>query len=317
MSRQALRYDGLWWRQFAYLGCVYGPEWWKRYSPPVIGAIIFALVRRNRNAAIIHMERILGDVGRRRAWLGALQMFANFAHCFTETMEFYGPLPRPVRIDPPTEDPLAAAMAAGRGAVVLTAHFGNWDIAAKTLCGYGRPISIVMAREANVTTAEYLREARERAGVRVIYSDTSVFASLNMIRALRQNEIVALQLDRVVGKTRSIPLFGVNANFPAGPFVLARVAGAPLIPVFIPRLGIRHYAIRLGHPLIVPRERSDLQAIDQAMRTVLTEFEDLVREFPTQWFQFSQFWPAPGDRHESLEADGMEREREPVRRRKA
>ena len=36
---RALRFDGLWWRKFAYLGSVYGPEWWKRYSPPWIAAI--------------------------------------------------------------------------------------------------------------------------------------------------------------------------------------------------------------------------------------------------------------------------------------
>src|SRR5512140_243480 len=58
--RHNLRYDGLWWRKFAYLGCVYGPEWWKRYSPPVFAAIIFALVGRNRRGATVNMRRILG-----------------------------------------------------------------------------------------------------------------------------------------------------------------------------------------------------------------------------------------------------------------
>jgi hypothetical protein len=49
----ALRFDGLWWRRFARLGSVYGPEWWKRASPPVIAAILFALVGRNRRGAEI------------------------------------------------------------------------------------------------------------------------------------------------------------------------------------------------------------------------------------------------------------------------
>jgi len=294
---QNLRFDGLWWRQFAYLGCVYGPEWWKRYSPPAIGAIIFTLVGRNRRGAIANFERVLAPAGRGEAARAALRMFANFACCFTETMEFYGPRPRPIRVDPPIVNPIAAALTAGRGVVILTAHFGNWDIAAKTLGAYGRPINIVMARESNVTTQEYLRRAREQTGVRVIYSDTSVFSSLNMIRALRQNEIVALQLDRVTGKTRAIPFFGAPAAFPAGPFILARLAGTPLIPVFIPRVGTRHYAIRLGQPLSVPRERGETAALDHAMRSVVAEFEQVVREFPTQWFQFLPFWPpsAAGD----------------------
>jgi len=293
---QNLRFDGLWWRKFAYLGCVYGPEWWKRYSPPAIAAIIFALVGRNRRGAIANMERILdgGSAGAARA---ALQMFVQFAHCMTETMEFYGPRPQPIRLDQPLRDDLVMALRDGRGAVVVTGHFGNWDVAAKTLREYGRPINVVMAREVNATTHEYVRAARERAGVRVIYSDTSVFSSLNMIRALQRNEIVAIQLDRALGAggARMVPFFGAPAPFPSGPFVLARLARAPLIPVFIPRLGTRHYAIRVCGRFQVTREARDARVLDRTMADVVGTFEAVVRKFPRQWFQFTRFWPAQGD----------------------
>ena len=294
--RQNLRFDGLWWRKFAYLGCVYGPEWWKRYSPPAIAAIIFALVARNRRGAIANMERILGDRGD-SATRAALQMFAQFAHCMTETMEFYGPHPQPIRLDEPLRDDLALALREGHGAVVVTGHFGNWDIAAKTLREYGRPINVVMAREVNATTHDYVRAARERAGVRVLYSDTSVFSSLNMIRALQRNEIVAIQLDRALGAggTRMVPFFGAPAPFPSGPFVLARLARAPLIPVFIPRLGTRHYAIRVCGSFQLTHEARDARALDRIMADVVGTFEAVVREFPRQWFQFAPFWPTHGD----------------------
>ena len=290
--RQNLRFDGLWWRKFASLGCVYGPEWWKRYSPPVIASIIFSLVGRNRRGAVANMERILGRSGR-GATLAALQMFAQFAHCLTETMEYYGPRPRPINLDEPLRDDLAVALREGHGAVVVTGHFGNWDIAAKTLHEYGRPINVVMAREVNASTHEYVRQARERVGVRVIYSDTSVFSSLNMIRALQRNEVVAIQLDRALGAggTRLVPFFGAPAPFPSGPFVLARLARAPLIPVFIPRLGTRHYAIRVCGRFQLAREARDNRALDRVMADVVRTFEAVVREFPYQWFQFAPFWP--------------------------
>jgi lauroyl/myristoyl acyltransferase len=314
---QNLRFDGLWWRKFAYLGCVYGPEWWKRYSPPVISSIIFSLVGGNRRGAIANMGYILDRSGM-NATLAALQMFAQFAHCFTETMEYYGPRPRPIQLDDPQRDDLAAALRDGRGAVVVTGHFGNWDIAAKRLHEYGRPINVVMAREVNATTHEYVRQARERVGVRVIYSDTSVFSSLNMIRALQRNEVVAIQLDRPLGAggTRLIPFFGAPAPFPSGPFVLARLARAPLIPVFIPRLGTRHYAIRVCGRFQLAREARDNRALDRVMTDVVCAFEAMVREFPRQWFQFTPFWPARG----AVGAPGLEvtgeqpRERMRVRR---
>jgi KDO2-lipid IV(A) lauroyltransferase len=253
--------------------------------------MMFLLVGMNRRGAIANMTRIVGTTHRTEAALAALAMYAEFARCMTETMEYYGPSPQTIRVDLPERDGVVDALREGRGVVIVTGHFGNWDIAAKTLREHGRPINMVMAREGNFSTNQYVRSAREQAGVRVIYSDTSVFSSLNMIRALRRNEIVALQLDRSLGAvgTRLVPFFGAPASFPSGPFILARAAGAPLIPVFIPRLGTRHYAIHIGDRFSVPQET---RALVRVMAEVVHSFEEIVRAFPTQWFQFAPFWPA-------------------------
>ena len=113
--RAALRFDGLWWRKLAWLGCVYGPEWWRRGSPPVIAFIIFLLVGpesagRDRESGASARGRV-GDGARAQR----LRMFATFARCFTETTEFYGPRPRRVRIDEPERNYVAEALERGRG----------------------------------------------------------------------------------------------------------------------------------------------------------------------------------------------------------
>lgn len=290
---QSLRFDGLWWRKCVYMGSVYGPDWIKRLSPPVFAAIIFMLVRRVRQGTIDNMDHLLGQHGRWHVRMASLRTCAEFARCMAETMEQYGPHPRPVRVDLHERDLLAEALQEGRGAILLTGHLGNWDMAANRLSGYGRPISVVMAREANTTTHEYVRQVRAQAGLRIIYSDASVFSSLNVIHALRQNDIVAIQLDRPLGagRTRLVPFFGVPAAFPSGPFVLARISGAPLIPVFVPRVGPRHYTIRLGGKFTLAGETRDSPAQDRVMEEVIRVFEQIVREHPTQWFQFTPFWP--------------------------
>jgi KDO2-lipid IV(A) lauroyltransferase len=313
--RAAFRFDGAFWRRFAYLGCVYGPEWWKRYSPGPIAAIIFALVGSNRRGAIANLHVVLGDCSRRQAAWSALKAFAAFGHCFTESTEYYSPRRKPVRFDVPPEDSVAAALRRGRGAVIVTAHLGNWDIAAKGLLEYGTPVNIVMAREVNASIGEYARRIKEGAGVRVIYSDTSVFSSFNMIRALRNNEIVAIQLDRPLGAggVRRVPFFGRAALFPSGPFVLARLAGAPVISVFAPRVGFRHYAVRIGEPHEVAKDPHDTGALDRVMAAVVGELEAGVRAYPTQWFQFTPFW----DEHSFGTADEAARAEPSMEQRRA
>src|SRR5207244_1213661 len=98
--RATLRFDGAAWRRFAELGCVYGPEWWKRGSPPVIAAIIFAIARAQRAAVLANQRQVRGPVRGPRGWLRerwhAYRVFAEFARSVTEAMEQWGPRPRPV-----------------------------------------------------------------------------------------------------------------------------------------------------------------------------------------------------------------------------
>jgi KDO2-lipid IV(A) lauroyltransferase len=290
--RAAARFDGLWWRKFARLGCVYGPEWWKRGSPPVFALIIFLLVGRNRRGAIENQQRALGGVPRWRAVLAAYRVFATFARCFTETMEYYGPRPRPFRIDEPARNHVAEALERGRGVILATAHVGNWDISGRALHGTGRPVHLVMAREQNETTQEYARRSREQVGVRVIFSDSSVFSAFNMIRTLRQNEILAIQIDRSNGdaalSAKAVEFFGEQAFFQEGPFHLARLSSAPVVPVVTLRRGIRHYEVVLGEPLWVSREIPGDS--ERALRDAAGFFERTIREHPQQWFQFAPFW---------------------------
>jgi lauroyl/myristoyl acyltransferase len=289
----ALRFDGLLWRKLARLGCVYGPEWWKRASPPLVALAIFLLVRRNREGAIENQARVLSDgAGRWRSVVAGYRSFAAFARCMTETMEYYGPRPRPFRIDEPQRNHVAEALERGRGVILATAHVGNWDVSGRALRATGRPVHMVMAREPNETTQEYARRSRERVGVQVIFSDSSVFSAFNMIRALRHNEILAIQIDRGTSEpnspSRQVEFFGANATFQAGAFHLARLSGAPVVPVVTLRRGLRHYEIVLGEPLYVSRDRAG--DAERALGDAVRFFERTIREHPEQWFQFAPFW---------------------------
>ncbi|MET0152897.1 MAG: lysophospholipid acyltransferase family protein [Candidatus Binatia bacterium] len=291
--RAALRFDGLWWRKLARLGSVYGPEWWKRASPPVIALIIFLAVGRNRRSTIENQARVRPGAPRWSVVTGAFRAFACFARCMAETMEYYGPRPKPFRIDEPAPNHVAGALERGRGVILATAHVGNWDVSGRALHGTGRPVHLVMGREPNETTQEYSRRAREQAGMHVIFSDSSVFSAFNMIRALRQNEILAIQIDRGNGEPNSsvkrVDLFGAEAPFQEGPFHLARLSGAPVVPVVTLRRGRRHYEIVLGEPRWV--ERDVAGDAERALRETVGFFERTIREHPEQWFQFAPFWP--------------------------
>jgi len=285
------RHDGLFWRRLAYLGATRGPEWWKRTSPPAIAAIMFALVRENRAGVNGNLRRVRGSTEQGAGRLAGLRTFVEFAHCVSETLEFMSPYAHEVEVESPPEIELLERLPRDRGVVVLTSHFGSWEIAARLMQRFGRQVNVVMAREANPSVEAFQSALRARSGLRVIHSDSSPFASLNMLQALRRGEVVAIQMDRSgPGQvTRPIEFFGAPASFQYGPFALARIAEVPLWPVFAARVGVRHYRIMPESLRTIARDASEAQTI-AVMRDVVRSFEHHVRAHPHQWFQFKPFW---------------------------
>jgi lauroyl/myristoyl acyltransferase len=291
------RHDGLFWRRLAYAGATRGPEWWRRSTPPLFAAILFALIGDNRRGVIRNLQRIRGPQGPLADHRDALRTFVEFAYCLTETLEQASPRPRPMQVDAPAEIERTDLLPEGRGVVVLTSHFGSWEIAAHLMRRFGRRVNVVMAREANPSVEAFQTELRARSGLRVLHSDSSPFASVEMLHALRRGEVVAIQMDRAApGQvTRPIEFFGAPAPFQYGPFALARVAGVPLWPVFAARLGVRRYRI-MPEPLrTIARDASEEETL-AVMRDVVRSFERHVRAHPHQWFQFKPFWDTPEGR---------------------
>ena len=110
---------------------------------------------------------------------------------------------------------------------------------------------------------------------------------LPLAAALRRKEVVALQGDRALGGRgdRYQPFFGMPAPFPLGPFLLARAAGAPVLPAFCLLRPDRRYTIHIGEPWMVAAG-GEADALAHWVRVL----ETMVRRHPTQWFNFYDVW---------------------------
>jgi KDO2-lipid IV(A) lauroyltransferase len=291
--RGSLRFDGAFWRRFAELGCVYGPEWWKRGSPPAIAAIIYAVAGAQRAAVRRNQRQVRGPRGRWRERWDAYRVFAEFARTLTETLEQWGPRPKPLQISvaPSGKELALGALAEGHGVVIPTGHFGSWEVAARGLTDFGRPVNLVMAREPNPTVRHFVHRLRTRHGVNVIYSDRSVFAALPILQALRRNEVVGMQLDPwgALRGTQPVEFCGRAARFQLGPFAVARLARAPVVPVFCVRTDIRTYELRVVGRFEPTTPAEALAAFNATVRA----YEALVRERPAQWLVFEDVWREP------------------------
>ena len=171
------------------------------------------------------------------------------------------------------------------GLISLTAHVGNWELAGRLLAGRtGRPTHVVVAEEEVRDVERWVR--RNGEGVRFVTRSRAT-VSVELVAALRRGEVVGVQGDRALG-TRGdalLPFFGRPAPFPLGPFLLASAVGVPLVPAFCLLDSDHRYAVRVAEPLTVTRgEETD------AARAWVAILENVVRQRPTQWFNFFDIW---------------------------
>ena len=296
-SDVSMQHDGLFWRDLGYRASVNGPEWWKRLGPPLAGMAIFGLVGENRRGAVANLTQILDHPGFFRSHLAAMRMFMQFARVFRETCEVQHEeelgldLESNLDIEIPPELDLERVVPADSGLIALTSHFGCWEIGARVMRRFDRPVNLVMAHEGNPTVQAFQDKMRGQMGLKIIHSDNSPFASVEMLRALRRREVVAIQLDRSApGQvTRKMPFFGKPADFQVGPFHLARAANVPIWPVFAVSESRRSYKFLPSRLYRISRGSSE-EDLQQTMAEVVAFFEEKVRQYPLQWFQFRDFW---------------------------
>lgn len=182
---------------------------------------------------------------------------------------------------------LRAAVEAGAGAIMVTGHFGNWEIGGAALAARGIPLDVVARRQANPLTDRLINAARERLGMRVIATGDATRGSLRSLRAGRVLALVADQDARQAGIF--IPFLGRPASTFRGPALLALRSGAPVFIGTAVRTPDGTYRVRIRR--IEWPEADDPESRLRALTAAhVAALEAAVRERPDQYLWHHRRW---------------------------
>ncbi|HWZ58062.1 MAG TPA: lysophospholipid acyltransferase family protein [Gemmatimonadaceae bacterium] len=196
-----------------------------------------------------------------------------------------------------------AALAAGRGIVVVTGHLGNAELAGSYIAARGFPLDALARRQANPLFDRYITAMRERIGMRVIIDSEGVRGSMRSLKAGRMVAFLADQGVRGMAST-FVPFFGRPAKTPRGPAVFALRLDAPVLVASSMRLPSGRFrmtveAIPVDHT--GDRERD----IDVVVARYTAALERHIRRAPEQYFWHHRRWrrqPPAGTESAIMEA---------------
>jgi KDO2-lipid IV(A) lauroyltransferase len=283
-----LAHDGAFWRRLAHAGARHGPQFWLKYSPPVFGVAFALALGKQRRKVRDTLRWVQGNKGLVSEQRQLFATFVHYAQCLAESLAAERPEAAHAVHRVEGEHFLRAALAGGRGALLVTAHAGPWDAAAKLLCSsLDRPAVVVMEGESDPGAQELHDGVRARAGVRVVHVGAHPLDGLPLLRELRAGGVVAVQLDRGApsGRAISVRLFGREFFVPEGPFRLAALAQVPIVPLFVRRTGHFQYDL-LAYPAIELAARARAPELQAAAQTATDAMAGFIARYPTQWFNF-------------------------------
>jgi phosphatidylinositol dimannoside acyltransferase len=186
------------------------------------------------------------------------------------------------------------------GVMILTAHMGNYDLAAPLFAErLRRPIHIVRAPERDVRSQDFSSGQRDQAAAGwfvVHYNRPGGMLAVELTRCLKDHQVVAIQGDRILFDIAPtlLPFDETHDwHLPKGPFLLAQVASCPVFPLFITRTAWRCYRITALSPY-ESRENGMDRALQREELAIWwsTLLATQVRRSWNQWFVFeSAFIP--------------------------
>ncbi len=171
----------------------------------------------------------------------------------------------------------------GKGVILTTGHFGNWEILSAWL-GYNRYPCVAVAHRQNNRGADiFFKKIRDRTGMKIIYKKTKL---VNMYRLLEQNQILILGSDQDA-KDRGVfvDFFNRPVSTPKGAARFHLQAGADILFITCHEEKNTHFQIEIEP--VVPKGEYTVESITQAYTTLL---EAKVRAFPEQYFWFHRRW---------------------------
>ena len=180
-----------------------------------------------------------------------------------------------------------------KGAVILTAHLGNWEMLAAWLAFQGYPMHAIVRRHENAKVEAFVEKARKTVGLHTISKSENM---LKVLRILKKGGFVGILGDQYAGPEGiSLPFFGRSTSCYFGAAALAIMAKVPLVPVISWRKAPFSHCVRICPPLFLPseetetkkRKQEDNPSREKRIATLTDEgnrlLEKWIREHPEQW----------------------------------
>jgi KDO2-lipid IV(A) lauroyltransferase len=271
-----------------------------------LGTLAHNTSARYRNVAIKNLTQVFGEEwDRDRIERTALLMFQHLGMSVIEFLRFRTMDPAHidalVRVE--GEEYAKAALAAGKGLVAISAHYGNFELFGAAFARKGYPLSVIARDADDGPTNDLINGIREHMGYRVFPRQNAARRSMAV---LRHNEVLGVLPDQNDLDGVFLPFLGRLAATSTGPAYMALRTGATILPAFIHREPDNTHVVEIRPP-IEYTPTGDIHADVKALSLKINQaIEVAIREHPEQWLWLHNRWKLRPPEESPVEPEGAQ-----------
>ena len=269
------------------------PERWIYSFAKNMAALGFIIASKQRKIALESLTIAFGqDKTKCEIEQIAKDCFIFMAEAGLELM-FLMDKPRLIkrRVEIIGKENLDTALSKGRGAILVSAHFGNFPLMLFRIRSEGYDTSGIMRPMRDGRVEKLFQKKRTKLGIKTIYNQPRRACVETTLKTLRNNELVFIPIDQNFGTGGVfVDFFGKKAATAAGPVVLALRTKADIIPSFIVRQKDDTHKIIFEEPLILEEGKSYQETIILNIQRLTNTIESYIRRYPAQWGWIHRRW---------------------------
>ena len=263
-----------------------------RYLGGWLGLLLFGALGKRQNIATNNIRLALG-VSKARAHQLARRSSMNFGMTFAEFLHLPNATETEIRQRCYINglEHVWEALDGGKGAILLTAHLGNWELmGARAALEF--PLTVVARPTSNAGVQRHIEASRHAANINMISKYDPGRATLSV---LRRNETLGILPDQHAGEEGALlPFFGQPTRVWTALARLAMLSGAAVIPAFgvrrRPFLADGRIEARVSRSWTIPKSADREEAIIEGTKRVISELETVMRAEPDEWLWLHRRW---------------------------
>ena len=181
------------------------------------------------------------------------------------------------------------------GGILISGHVGNWEVGGKALDVLDKKINVLVFDGEEQAIKKYMSNILADRNVHFIKIGNNFSHMYEIKQALAKKEIIAMTGDRFIdgNKTVRINFLGEPALFPIGPWLIASYFNVPVSYVFAVKESSKQYRFYASPIKIIPSIKNPMkrsELLSDSMKEYVSEFENITRKYPLQWYNYYNFW---------------------------